>query len=77
MEQVKIAAINKHKEELSKQLMELTGEGCSGHKMDQEALLQQLQNALCTKGDMDPQKAMLRADPQCMTEASLAAEETG
>ena len=50
---------------LNKQLAELTGEPSetpqSQGREDQEKWLQQLQAALSTKAEMDPQKAMLRA----------------
>ena len=62
-----IEEVRKQRDELDAKLAELTGRPTErgpsppAQPDSQETLLQQLQAALSTKGDMDPQKAILRA----------------
>ena len=58
-----VAEIRKQQEDLASKLAELTGDTSSQEQgqPEQEQLWQQLQEALTSKGDMDPQRAMLRA----------------
>ena len=61
-----IQDIKNQQAELARKLEEITGEAepvsnTDSTKMNQDMLLQQLQTALATKSDTDPQKAMIRA----------------